>query len=176
LFKARGYHSTTMDDIAEKAESAGEPFLNYFRIRKPYYSLGTRDRDQRISSQIDIYLEHPANRLAGFPFHVHQNERNHAGIPGCNPGSGKRSSKVFPSGHIGLGEGGTPRGLYTSCPLCPIRQARGEIRSDLPNREHCELPGCLADVTYVPDDGFHPWRKISPWKLSQLLTFLERGL
>ena len=94
LFKTCGYHSTTMDDIAEKAEISRATLFNYFPSKEalllPWGQEIVEQRDPPPAQQVP---EYPADGLAGFSLYVYQNERNPARIPGCYSGVRARSGK-----------------------------------------------------------------------------------
>jgi len=176
LFKARGYHSTTMDDIAEKAEISRGTLFNYFPNKEALLlPWGQEIMDQRISAQLDIYLETQPTVWQVFHFlftKMSETMRDYPDVVQAVIREAIRSSHP-----------GTPdwervdsQEVYVQVVRC-IRygQARGEIRNDLPIENMVSYLGALqmSLVFRMMDPSL---AKNQSLEIEQLLAFLEGGL
>ena len=176
LFKARGYHSTTMDDIAEKAEISRGTLFNYFPNKEALLlPWGQEIVDQRISSQIDIYLDTQPTVWQVFHFlftKISETMREYPDVIQAVISEAVRSS------HPGTPDWGMAdhQEVHKQVARC-VRygQARGEIRSDLPIENMVSYLGALqmSLMFRMMDPSLE---KNQSMEIERLLALLEGGL
>ena len=176
LFKARGYHSTTMDDIAEKAEISRGTLFNYFPNKEALLlPWGQEIVDQRISSQLDIYLDTQPTVWQVFHFlftKISETMREYPDVIQAVISEAVRSSHP-----------GTPDWWMADRQEIYIQvaryvrygQARGEIRSDLPIENMVSYLGALqmSLMFRMMDPSLE---KNQSLEIERLLALLEGGL
>jgi AcrR family transcriptional regulator len=176
LFKARGYHSTTMDDIAEKAEISRGTLFNYFPNKEALLlPWGQEIMDQRISAQLDIYLDTQPTVWQVFHFLFTKMSETMREYPDVIQAVIREAVE---SSHPGKPDWGRvdSQEVYLLVVRC-VRygQARGEIRSDLPLENMVSYLGALqmSLVFRMMDPSL---AKNQSLEIEQLLAFLEGGL
>ena len=173
LFKTRGYHSTTMDDIAEKAEISRGTLFNYFPSKEALLlPWGQEIMDQKILPQLAKYLKTQptvwqvlhmlftkmSGDLREYPDVIQAFVREAA----------KQSHLVSKDS-----EAVDHQDLYIQ--IIRYGQERGEIRADLPVENLASYLGALqmSLIFRIIDPLL---AENSSLEIDRLLAFLERGL
>lgn len=130
LFSAQGFASTTVDDIAERAEVSRATFFNYFQGKDSVLEALHSDHLDQLAALVDQLMESPMRLLIGSPgffsgfcaasdhasaLSAHGDCRTRARLRLLRSGGGPRSS--------------VPRGLLR---IVTAGIEAGEVRSDYP--------------------------------------------
>lgn len=67
LFSAQGFASTTVDDIAERAEVSRATFFNYFQGKDSVLEALHSDHLDQLAALVDQLMESPMRLLIGSP-------------------------------------------------------------------------------------------------------------
>jgi len=173
LFKTCGYHPTTMDDIAEKAEISRATLFNYFPSKEALLlPWGQEIVEQQILPQLRKYMDTQPTVWQVFHFLFTKMNRTLREYPDVIQAFVQEAAKDYHPGSTGS-ERMDPQEVYTQ--VIRHGQERGEIRTDLPIENLVSYLSALQmtlifrimDPTLVEDLSL---------EIDRLLTFLEKGL
>ncbi len=173
LFKTRGYHPTTMDDIAEKAEISRGTLFNYFPSKEALLlPWGQEILEEQIQPQLMAYLStQPATWLV-FQFLFTKMSDNMREYPDVIPAFVREAAKSYhpaPTGSAGL----DVQQIFTQ--VLRYGQARGEIRTDLPLGNMASYLSALQMSLF-----FRLMETTAPenasLEIGTLMSFIERGI
>jgi AcrR family transcriptional regulator len=173
LFKTRGYHSTTMDDIAEKAEISRATLFNYFPTKEALLiPWGQEIMEQHILPQLWKSMQARSTVWQVFQFLFANMNETQQEYPDVIQAFVQEAAKEYHLAPIGSERIG-PQEVYTH--VIRYGQERGEIRSDLPIENLVRYLGALqmSLIFRIMDPGF---MENSSLEIKRLLSFLEKGL
>jgi AcrR family transcriptional regulator len=173
LFKTCGYHPTTMDDIAEKAEISRATLFNYFPSKEALLlPWGQEIVEQKILPQLRKYMDTQQTVWQVFHFLFTRMNTTLREYPDVIQAFVQEAAKDYHPGSSGP-ERMDPQEIYTQ--VIRHGQERGEIRTDLPIENLVSYLSALQmtlifrimDPTISEDLSL---------EIDRLLTFLEKGL
>jgi len=173
LFKTCGYHPTTMDDIAEKAEISRTTLFNYFPTKEALLlPWGQEIMEQQILPQLRKIMKAESSVWQVFQFLFTKMNEIQWEFPNVIQAFVQEAAKEFHSGPIGSDKMG-PQEIFTQ--VIRYGQERDEIRTDLPMENLVSYLGALqmSLIFRVMDPTF---AENSHLEIERLLTFLEKGL
>jgi len=173
LFKTRGYHSTTMDDIAEKAEISRATLFNYFLSKEALLiPWGQEIVEQQILPQLRKYMNTQPTIWQVFHFMFTKMNEILGDYPDVIQAFVQQAAKDFRPDTTGL-EGMDQQDVYTQ--IIRYGQEKGEIRTDLPLENLVSYLSALqmSLIFRIMDPVLV---KNSSLEIDRLLAFLKRGL
>jgi AcrR family transcriptional regulator len=173
LFKTRGYHSTTMDDIAEKAEISRATLFNYFPTKEALLlPWGQEIMEQHILPQLWKSMQTRLTVWQVFQFLFAKMNETQQEYPDVIQAFVQEAAKEYHSASIGSERIG-PQEVYTH--VIRYGQERGEIRTDLPIENLVRYLGALqmSLIFRIMDPAF---TENFSHEIERLLAFLEKGL
>ena len=173
LFKACGYHPTTMDDIAEKAEISRATLFNYFSSKEALLlPWGQEIMEQQILPSLGKYMDTQPTVWQVFHFLFTKMNGTLQEYPDVIQAFVQEAAKDFHPGST-VSERIGPQEVHTQ--VIRYGQERGEIRTDLPIEN---LVSYLSALQMTPT-----FRIMDPTvvqnpslEIDRLLAFLEKGL
>lgn len=173
LFKTRGYHATTMDEIAEKAEISRATLFNYFPAKEALLlPWGQEIMEQQISTQLREYINTQPTVWQVFQLLFTRMSETLRDYPDVIQAFAREVAKEFRPGTPGL-NGMDPQEGFIQ--IIRYGQERGEIRADLPIENLVSYIGALqmSLIFRIMDPALaeNPSQEID-----RLLAFLEGGL
>jgi AcrR family transcriptional regulator len=173
LFKTCGYHPTTMDDIAEKAEISRATLFNYFPTKEALLlPWGQEIMEQQILPQLKKSMKTRSTVWQVLQFLFSNMNETQREYPDVIQAFVQEAAKQYHSGPIGPERLG-PQELYTQ--VIRYGQERGEIRTDLPIENLVSYLGALqmSLIFRIMEPTF---TENSSLEINRLLAFLEKGL
>ena len=173
LFKTCGYHPTTMDDIAEKAEISRATLFNYFPTKEALLlPWGQEIMEQQILPQLRKTMKAQSTVWQVFQFLFTNMNDTQREFPDVIQAFVQEAAKEFHSGPIGSDRMGLQE-VYTQ--VIRYGQERGEIRTDLPIENLVSYLGALqmSLIFRIMDPTFAEEFSL---EIERLLAFLEKGL
>jgi AcrR family transcriptional regulator len=173
LFKTCGYHTTTMDDIAEKAEISRATLFNYFPAKEALLlPWGQEIMEQKILPRLRKTMKAQATVWQVFRFlftYMNETQREFPDVIQAFVQEAAKEFHSFPPSSDRMG----PKDVYTQ--VIHYGQERGEIRTDLPIENLAGYLGALqmSLIFRTMDPTF---AENSNLEIERLLTFLENGL
>jgi AcrR family transcriptional regulator len=173
LFKTCGYHPSTMDDIAEKAEISRATLFNYFPSKEALLlPWGQEIVEKQILPHLITYMDTQPTVWQVFRFLFTKMNRILQEYPDVIQVFVQEAAKDYHPGSTGS-ERIHPQEIYTQ--VIHHGQERGEIRTDLPIENLVSYLSALQmtlifrimDPTLAEDLSL---------EIDRLLTFLEKGL
>jgi AcrR family transcriptional regulator len=173
LFKTCGYHSTTMDDIAEKAEISRGTLFNYFPSKEALLlPWGQEIVEQKILPQLSKYLRSQPTVWKVFRFMFTKMSETLREYPDVILAFVREAAKDYHPGPA-YSSGVDQKEFYAQ--VIRYGQERGEIRTDLPMENLASYLGALQmslifrimDPTLTGNPSL---------EVDRLLAFLERGM
>jgi AcrR family transcriptional regulator len=173
LFKTRGYHSTTMNDIAEKAEISRATLFNYFQSKEALLlPWGREILEQQIQPHLRTYLRTQPATWQVFQFLFTKMSENMREYPDVIPAFVREAAKACypaPTGSAGKD--------VQEVFILVLRygQERGEIRTDLPLENMASYLSALQ-MSLLFRILEPTIAETSSLEIDRLLAFLEKGL
>ena len=173
LFTTRGYHPTTMDDIAEKAEISRGTLFNYFQSKEALLlPWGQEILEQQIQPQLMIYLSTQPETWQVFQFLFTKMSENMREYPDIIPVFVREAAKSCHPVRTGS-TGMDVQEVFIQ--VLRYGQERGEIRTDLP------LENIASYLSALQMSLFYRILELtlaenSSLEIDRLLAFLKKGL
>jgi AcrR family transcriptional regulator len=173
LFKTRGYHPTTMNDIAEKAEISRGTLFNYFQSKEALLlPWGQEILEQHIQPQLMTYLNTQPATWQAFKFLFTKMSENMREYPDVIPAFVREATRVChpaPTGSAGK----DVQEIFVQ--VLRYGQERGEIRTDLPLENMASYLSALQMSLFfrILKPTF---TENSSLEIDRMLAFLKRGL
>ena len=173
LFKAHGFHRTTMDDIAEKAEISRATLFNYFPSKEALLlPWGREILEQQIQPHLEAYLSTQPTTVQALQMLFAQMSEIIRAFPDVVRAFAGEASKSFNPAHTGDADLSV-REIFVQ--VLRYGQERGEVRTDIP-LEHIAryLSALQASLVFrllekdAPEDALQ--------EIGRLSAFLEGGL
>jgi len=173
LFKTCGYHSTTMDDIAEKAEISRGTLFNYFPSKEALLlPWGQEIVNQEILPHLNKYLSTQPTVWQVFRFMFTKMSETLREYPDVIQAFVREAAKDYHPGST-YSSGEDQKEFYAQ--VIRYGQERGEIRTDLPMDSLASYLGALQmslifriiDPTLTGNPSLH---------IDRLLAFLDGGM
>jgi AcrR family transcriptional regulator len=173
LFKAHGFHRTTMDDIAEKAEISRATLFNYFPSKEALLlPWGREILEQQMQPHLAAYLSTQPTIAQVFHMLFTQMSEIIRAFPDVVRAFAGEASKSFNPAHTGDADLSV-REIFIQ--VLRYGQERGEVRTDIP-LEHMALYLSALQASLV----FRLLEKDTPEDALQeivtLSAFLQGGL
>jgi AcrR family transcriptional regulator len=173
LFKTCGYHSTTMDDIADKAEISRATLFNYFPTKEALLlPWGQEIMEQQILPRLNKTMKAQSTVWQVFQFLFTNMNETQREYPDVIQAFVQEAAKEYHSVPIGSERMG-PQEVYTQ--VIRYGQNRGEIRTDLPVENLVSYLGALQ-MSLIFRSMEPTIAEKSSLEIGRLLTFLEKGL
>jgi AcrR family transcriptional regulator len=173
LFKTCGYHSTTMDDIAEKAEISRGTLFNYFPSKEALLlPWGHEIVEQEILPHLSKYLSTQPTVWQVFRFMFTKMSETLREYPDVIQAFMREAAKDYHPGSA-YSSGVDQKEFYAQFIL--YGQERGEIRTDLPMENLANYIGALqmSLIFRIMDSTLTENPSLD---VDRLLAFLERGM
>lgn len=173
LFKTKGYHQTTMDDVAERAEISRGTLFNYFPTKDALLlPWGQEILDGKIRPTLQAYLDTGPTTIQALQLLFTNMTEIILASPDVIQAFMHEAMK--PSNEQQKALAGTG-GQEIFVQVLRYGQERGEVRTDIPLEDlaryvgavHASLLFCLL-VSLPPED--------SSQEIARLLAFIETGL
>ena len=173
LFKNQGYHSTTMDAIAEKAEISRGTLFHYFPSKEDLLlPWGQEIVEQQILSQLEEFLEQQPTVWQVFHFLFSKMSGMLREYPDVIQAVVREAVK---SSHPGLPGWDKMERLEVFVQIIRYGQERGEIRKDIPLENLASYMSALqASLIFrmmVPS-----LERYQDLEIDRLMAFLQSGL
>jgi AcrR family transcriptional regulator len=176
LFKTRGYHPTTMDDIAEKAEISRGTLFNYFLSKETLLlPWGQEILEQHIKPQLLAYLSTRPTAVQAFQFLFTLMSENIRAFPDVIWAFAREASKSYNSHnptHTDFAETGIQE-IFIQ--VLHYGQERGEVCMDIPLEDMAYYLSALQTSLF-----FRLLETTTPenasLEIGTLTRFIERGI
>jgi AcrR family transcriptional regulator len=173
LFRTGGFHSTTMDDIANNAEISRATLFNYFPSKEALLlPWGQEIMEQQILPQLGKYLNAEPTIWQVFHFMFFKMNKIVQEYPDVIQAFVQEAAKFYHIGATGS-RGMDPQKVYTQVIL--YGQRRGEIRTDLPIENLVSYLSALQ-MTLIFRKMVPTMVENSSLEIERLVAFLEKGL
>jgi AcrR family transcriptional regulator len=173
LFKTCGYHPTTMDDIADKAEISRATLFNYFPTKEALLlPWGQEIMEEQILPRLRKTMKSQSTVWQVFQFLFTNMNEIQREYPDVIQALVQEAVKEYHSGPISSERMG-PHEVYIQ--VIRYGQERGELRTDLPMENLVSYLSALQMSLFfrIMDPKL---AKNSSLEINPLMTFLERGL
>jgi AcrR family transcriptional regulator len=173
LFKTCGYHPTTMDDIADKAEISRATLFNYFPTKEALLlPWGQEIMEEQILPRLRKTMKSQSTVWQVFQFLFTNMNEIQREYPDVIQALVQEAVKEYHSGPISSERMG-PHEVYIQ--VIRYGQERGELRTDLPLENLVSYLSALQMSLFfrIMDPKL---AKNSSLEINPLMTFLERGL
>jgi AcrR family transcriptional regulator len=173
LFKTCGYHPTTMDDIADKAEISRATLFNYFPTKEALLlPWGQEIMEEQILPRLRKTMKSQSTVWQVFQFLFTNMNEIQREYPDVIQALVQEAAKEYHSDPIGSEKMG-PHEVYIQ--VIRYGQERGELRTDLPMENLVSYLSALQMSLFfrIMDPKL---AKNSSLEINPLMTFLERGL
>ncbi len=176
LFKTRGYHPTTMDDIAEKAEISRGTLFNYFPSKETLLlPWGQEILEQRIQPQLLAYLSTRPTTVQAFQFLFTLMSENIRAFPDVIGAFAREASKSYNSHNPTHADFAGTGVQEIFIQVLQYGQEQGEVRMDIPLEDMAYYLSALQTSLF-----FRLFKIITPedasLEISTLTRFIERGI
>jgi AcrR family transcriptional regulator len=176
LFKTSGYHATTMDDIAEKAEISRGTLFNYFPSKESLLlPWGQEILEQHIQPKLSTYLSTGPTAVQAFQFLFSLMSENILVLPDVMWAFAREASKSLSTQNPTSAASAANSVQDIFIQVLHYGQERSEIRMDIPLENMALYLSALQTSLFLCLLGPTAPKNASQ-EIGILMSFIERGI